>query len=59
MGKTAVPVSIAAQIQVKGVVYLPIIGESPSFGLALATRLNEKSTVVHNFRKLAATCPEV
>ncbi|HEX3445164.1 MAG TPA: LysR family transcriptional regulator [Chthoniobacterales bacterium] len=59
LGVSIVPVSIAAQIQVKGVVYLPILGEPPAFGLALATRLNEKSTVVRNFQRLAAACPEV
>jgi hypothetical protein len=49
-----VPASIAAQIKVQGVVYLPIVGESPAFGLALATRLKEKSTAVQNFHRLAA-----
>jgi hypothetical protein len=53
-----VPASIAAQIQVKGVVYLPIVGESPTFGLALAIRLKEKSAAVQNFHKLAVACGE-
>ena len=53
LGVSIVPASIAAQVQVKGVVYLPIVGESPAFGLALVTRLNEKSTAVKNFRRLA------
>jgi DNA-binding transcriptional LysR family regulator len=54
LGVSIVPASVAAQIKVKGVVYLPIVGESPAFGLALATRLKEKSTAVQNFRRLAA-----
>src|SRR5246500_109763 len=54
LGVSIVPASIAAQIKVKGVVYLPIVGESPTFGLALATRLKDKSTAVHNFHRLAA-----
>jgi DNA-binding transcriptional LysR family regulator len=58
LGVSIVPASIAAQIQVRGVVYLPIVGESPAFGLALAIRLKEKSAAVQNFRKLAATCRE-
>ena len=58
LGVSIVPASIAAQIQVKGVVYLPIVGESPAFGLALATRLKEKSTAVQNFHRLAAACEE-
>jgi Transcriptional regulator len=58
LGVSIVPASIAAQIRVKGVVYLPILGEFPVFGLALATRLDEKSDVVHNFRRLAAACHE-
>jgi DNA-binding transcriptional LysR family regulator len=59
LGVSIVPASIAAQIQVKGVVYLPILGESPAFGLALANRLNEKSTLVHNFLRLATACREI
>ena len=58
LGVSIVPASIAAQIQVKGVVYLPIVGESPAFGLALAIRLNEKSAVVHNFHQLAVASRE-
>ena len=58
LGVSIVPASIAAQIQVKGVVYLPIVGESPAFGLALAIRLKEKSAAVQNFQKLAAACGE-
>jgi DNA-binding transcriptional LysR family regulator len=53
LGVSIVPFSIAAQIGVKGVAYLPIVGESPAFGLALAIRVDEKSAVVHNFRSLA------
>jgi DNA-binding transcriptional LysR family regulator len=53
LGVSIVPLSIAAQIRVKGVAYLPIVGESPAFGLALAIRLDEKSAVVHNFQRLA------
>jgi DNA-binding transcriptional LysR family regulator len=53
LGVSIVPLSIAAQIRVKGVAYLPIVGESPAFGLALAIRVDEKSAVVHNFRSLA------
>jgi DNA-binding transcriptional LysR family regulator len=53
LGVSIVPQSIAAQIQVKGVVYLPIIGESPVFGLALAIRTHEKSAVVHSFQRMA------
>jgi DNA-binding transcriptional LysR family regulator len=59
LGVSVVPASIAAQIQVKGVVYLPILGESPAFGLALATRLNERSTIVRNFQIVARTCREI
>lgn len=58
LGVSIVPASIAAQIQVKGVVYLPIVGESPAFGLALAIRLKEKSAAVQNFHKLAVACGE-
>jgi DNA-binding transcriptional LysR family regulator len=58
LGVSIVPASIAAQIQVKGVVYLPIVGESPAFGLALAIRLKEKSAAVQNFHQLAAMCRE-
>ena len=58
LGVSIVPASIAAQIQVKGVVYLPIVGASPAFGLALATRLNEKSAAVQNFHRLAAASTE-
>jgi DNA-binding transcriptional LysR family regulator len=58
LGLSIVPASIAAQIRVKGVVYLPILGEFPVFGLAFATRLDEKSDVVHNFQRLAAACHE-
>jgi len=54
LGVSIVPASIAAQIKVEGVVYLPIVGESPVFGLALVTRLKEKSTAVQNFHRLAA-----
>ena len=54
LGVSIVPASIAAQIKVQGVIYLPIVGESPAFGLALATRLKEKSTAVQNFHRLAA-----
>jgi DNA-binding transcriptional LysR family regulator len=57
LGVSIVPESIAAQIQVKGVAYLPIVGESPTFGLALAVRVGEKSAVVHNFQKLAIETP--
>ena len=53
LGVSLLPLSIAAQIRVNGVVYLPIVGESPAFGLALAIRENEKSVVVNNFRRLA------
>ena len=55
LGVSIVPESIAAQIQVRGVAYLPIGGESPKFGLALAIRAEEKSSVVHNFRSLAVS----
>jgi DNA-binding transcriptional LysR family regulator len=58
LGVSIVPASIAAQIQFKGVVYLPILGESPSFGLALANRLNEKSTLVRNFLRVVTAYPE-
>ena len=53
LGVSIVPLSVATQIRVKGVVYLSIVGESPAFSLALATRVEEKSAVVHNFLKLA------
>lgn len=53
LGVSIVPASIASQIQVKGIIYLPIVGESPTFGLALATRLKDKSTAVQNFLRLA------
>ncbi|MBV8278927.1 MAG: LysR family transcriptional regulator, partial [Verrucomicrobia bacterium] len=59
LGVSIVPQSIAAQIRVKGVAYLPIAGESPAFGLALAIRPDEKSAVVHNFRSLAVSCAEL
>ncbi|HTD16659.1 MAG TPA: LysR family transcriptional regulator [Chthoniobacterales bacterium] len=55
LGVSIVPLSIAAQIRVKGVAYLPIAGESPAFGLALAIRADEKSAVVYNFRSLAVS----
>ena len=58
LGVSIVPASIAAQIQVKGIVYLPIVGESPAFGLALAIRLQEKSAAVQNFHQLAVACRE-
>ena len=58
LGVSIVPLSIAAQIRVKGVAYLPIVGESPAFGLALAIRVDEKSAVVHNFRSLAVASAE-
>jgi DNA-binding transcriptional LysR family regulator len=58
LGVSIVPASIAAQIRVRGVIYLPVLGESPVFGLALAIRLNEKSDVVRNFQGLAAVCDE-
>jgi DNA-binding transcriptional LysR family regulator len=53
LGISIIPLSIAAQIRVIGIVYLPIVGEAPAFGLALAIRVDEKSVVVHNFRSLA------
>jgi DNA-binding transcriptional LysR family regulator len=53
LGVSIVPLSIAAQIRIKGVTYLPIIGESPAFGVALAIRADEKSAVVHKFQRLA------
>jgi DNA-binding transcriptional LysR family regulator len=58
LGVSIVPLSIAAQIRVKGAVYLPIVGEAPAFGLALAIRLDKNSVVVHNFMRLAAACRE-
>ena len=58
LGVSIVPASIAAQIRVKGVVYLPILGESPSFGLALANRLDEKSALVRNFLRVAKAYSE-
>jgi len=59
LGVSIVPLSIASQIRVKGIVYLPIVGESPAFGLALAIRVNENSAVVHNFQRLASAYREV
>jgi DNA-binding transcriptional LysR family regulator len=58
LGVSIVPLSIAAQIRVEGAVYLPIVGEAPAFGLALAIRLDENSVAVHNFQRLAAACRE-
>jgi DNA-binding transcriptional LysR family regulator len=58
LGISIVPLSIATQIRVKGIVYLPIVGEAPAFGLAMATRVDEKSVVVRNFQRLAAAWRE-
>jgi DNA-binding transcriptional LysR family regulator len=54
LGISIVPLSIATQIRVKGIFYLPIVGEAPAFGLAMAIRVDEKSVVVRNFQRLAA-----
>ena len=48
LGVSVVPASIA-QIQVAGVTYVPIRGPTPTARLALATRLDERSTIVRRF----------
>ncbi|RYX85638.1 LysR family transcriptional regulator [bacterium] len=48
LGVSIVPETIA-QVQVAGVKYIPITGQSPRARLDLATRPNETSIVVHNF----------
>jgi DNA-binding transcriptional LysR family regulator len=53
LGVSIVPRSIATQIRVKGVAYLPIVGEAPAFGLALAIRIDERSAIVRNLQRLA------
>jgi DNA-binding transcriptional LysR family regulator len=55
LGVGLVPVSIAAQVKIKGTKYLPIIGDSPLARLALAVRPGEHSVVVHNFAALASS----
>jgi len=58
LGVSIVPASIAAQIRVKGIIYLPVLGGISRFRISLAIRLNEKSDIVRNFRGLAAACDE-
>ncbi len=48
LGVSLVPASVA-QVQVAGVAYLPIRKPAPVARLALATRLEERSTVVRQF----------
>jgi DNA-binding transcriptional LysR family regulator len=48
LGVSVVPASIA-QIQVTGVVYVPIRRPAPVARIALATRLDERSAVVRRF----------
>src|SRR5262249_11491378 len=51
-GVTLVPQSFQ-QIRAKGIFYLPIEGEGPSFPISLAYRRNERSPAVRNFIALA------
>jgi DNA-binding transcriptional LysR family regulator len=58
LGVALVPASIAAQVKIKGVKYVAIIGNSPVARLALAVRPKESSVVVQNFVALATSLSE-
>lgn len=53
LGVSLVPASIM-QVQVPGVVYLPILGAAPVARLVLATRLHESRAVIRNFVTVVA-----
>lgn len=52
LGVSIVPAPLS-NINVPGVVYLPIIGDAPRARLALATHPDDRSVVTRNFRELA------
>lgn len=53
LGVSLVPASMM-QVQVPGVVYLPILGAAPVARLVLATRLHESRAVIRNFVTVVA-----